>query len=370
MKKSYVWAAVLAIVVVGWIASGQFGDTKTTEASAVEGKPAVEKKAALLPAVRVRNFEASDRAQELVLLGVTEASRKVTLRAETKGRIVAVPLTEGKSAKRGATIVQLAMDDRRERLAETRARLDQYRIEYSAAKDLAARNFRSKVKLAESQAHLKAAEASLASMELDIQRTTLRAPFDGILESRLVEVGDFVDIGDPLASFIDLSPILVVGEVTDRNIGKVKIGITAQARLVTGARVQGKITRISSVASVSTRTFRVELTVDNSDGALTDGLTAEMRIPSSEARAHMISPALLTLSDSGEVGVKAVDGEGIVLFYPVEIDSDTPEGVWVSGLPDRVRVITVGQEFVRPGQKVRMVPDTARLSEKQVGPKS
>lgn len=370
MKKSYVWAAALAVVVVGWIASGQLGETEATAPSTAQKTAETKKKEVRLTAVRVKTLEASDQAQELVLLGVTEASRKVTLRAETKGRIVAVPVAEGKPAKRGTTVVRLAMDDRRERLAETKARLNQYRIEYTAAKELALRNFRSKVKLAESQAHLKGAEASLASMELDIRRTALRAPFDGILESRQVEVGDFVDIGDPLATFIDLTPILIVGEVTDRNIGKVKVGAVARARLVTGARVEGRITRVSSVASSSTRTFRVEITIDNPDGSLADGLTAEMRIPSNETRAHRVSSALLTLSDAGKVGIKAVDDKGVVLFYPVEIQSDTPEGVWISGLPERVQVITVGQEFVRPGQIVRMVPDSAKLSEKQDKPKS
>lgn len=365
MKPSFIWAGVIAIAVGAWIGSGQLGSGSTPEK--VTNPPVAS---ADLPTVRVREYRATTRTQDLVLLGVTEASRKVTIRAETKGRIVAVPVVEGASARRGKSVVRLAVDDRRERLAEAEARLRQYQLEYNAALKLAQKNFRSKVKLAESHTYLVSAKAALAAMNLDLARTNIRAPFDGILESRQVEIGDFVDIGDPLATFIDLSPLLIVGQITEREVGRLELGTTARARLVSGQTFKGRISRIASIATAATRTFRVEVTVDNRAGKIADGLTAEMRIPTPEIRGHRVSPATLSLSENGDVGIKIVDAAGQVAFHKIEIKQDTPEGIWVTGLPERVRVITIGQEYVRAGDRVRTVVDSAAGAPDRAEPKS
>ena len=74
-----------------------------------------------------------------------------------------------------------------------------------------------------------------------------------------------------------------------------------------------------------------------------------------ELRAQKISPGILVLDDNGAVGVRIVK-DGIVHFVPVKIVSDGPDGMWVSGLPDHVTVITVGQEFVSDGERVEAVP--------------
>lgn len=365
MKKSIIWASLLAIAVFAWIGSGQFGGAKAPAAKSE--KPADVIKTA---SVRVQTIVAQQRFQELIMTGVTEASRKVTLRAETKGRIVAAPVREGQMVKTGTPVVRLAIDDRKARLAEAKARLNQYQIKYDAARQLAKRSFRSKVQFAESAAELKSAEASLANIELDIRRTEVRAPFEGVLESRSVEIGDFLDIGDPIASVVDLDPVLVVTEVTERDVGGISVGTVVQARLVTGVQVAGKVSQIATVATSETRTFRVEVTVDNPDRAISDGLTTEVKIPTQEITAHRVSPAILTLSDEGTVGIKTVNGESRVEFHRVEIKQDTPEGVWVIGLPATSRVITVGQEFVRVGDTVNIIENNTAAAPDVVGSKS
>jgi multidrug efflux system membrane fusion protein len=83
-----------------------------------------------------------------------------------------------------------------------------------------------------------------------------------------------------------------------------------------------------------------------------------MRVPVAELPAHRVSPAILTLTDDGKIGVKTVNAENIVEFHAVQIVGDGPDGVWLVGLPERARFITVGQDFVVTGQKVEPVPDT------------
>ncbi len=279
--------------------------------------------------------------------------------AETAGRVVARAVTKGQAVAKGAVIARIAMEDRKARLAEAEALLEQRRIAYAAARQLSEKAFRSRVKLAENKAQLESAKAALERIRLDIAHTTVHASFAGIVEDIPVEVGDYVGVGSEVARIVDLDPILVVGEVSERDVAKIKVGAPAHARLATGRELSGSIRYVSRVGVSATRTFRVEVAIDNADGSLVEGLTVEMRLPLGWVRAHRVSPAVLTLSDEGIVGIKAVDAEGVVRFHAVELIADTAEGVWLGGLPETLTVITVGQEFVRAGQKVKPVEEKA-----------
>ena len=112
------------------------------------------------------------------------------------------------------------------------------------------------------------------------------------------------------------------------------------------------------VAEEATRTFRVELEVDNSDGALRIGGTAELRIPAETVLAHRISPSLLTLDDAGNIGVKIVDDAGRVEFVVADIAHSSNDGVWLTGLPETATIITVGQGYVASGAVVDAVAES------------
>ena len=300
MKKSYLIAAGVAVIAAGWVASGQFGSEKENAAKPAKDVAATAKKKAALPRVKVKSSAAQSKINELVILGKTEASRRVSLKAETAGRIIAIKAKKGDRVKKGDVIVQLAVDDRPARLAEARAKLRQRQIEYQAAKELSARNFRSKVKLAGTQAQLESAKAEVAKAKLDLNHTVIRASFNGVLEQRPVEIGDFVKIGNPVATIVDLSPILVVANIPEVQIGYVKSGVPAKARLVDGRVIKGTVRYVSAEAVSTTRTFKVEMETANLDHSIVAGLTAELRLSLGEVKAHRVSPAVLTLSKDGQ----------------------------------------------------------------------
>ena len=112
------------------------------------------------------------------------------------------------------------------------------------------------------------------------------------------------------------------------------------------------------VADEATRTFEVELEVDNRDGALRAGGTAELLIPAERVYAHHISPSLLTLDDAGNVGLKIINDLGEVEFVVADIAMSSTDGVWVAGLPETATIITVGQGFVASGAFVNAVPES------------
>jgi multidrug efflux system membrane fusion protein len=131
------------------------------------------------------------------------------------------------------------------------------------------------------------------------------------------------------------------------------------ARLVTGESVAGKVRFVGSSADAKTRTFRVELEVPNPGRSIVQGASAELHLPVADLPAHRVSPAILTLAENGDVGVKTVGPGNTVEFHAVTIVATEADGVWLAGLPPSVTFITVGQDFVTAGQKVEPVPESA-----------
>ena len=355
IRSSYLIAAAIAAVLTGWLMSGQIG------AGGAGGGPEAESQNAYaeprLVSVRVRESVAAQVERVLVINGKSEAARTVRLRAETNGRVVALGPARGAAVEEGEVLVRLDPRERRAMLSQAEATLGQREIEHQAATTLGEKGFQAQTRVAEARAALEAAQAQLERIRIDLEHTEIRAPFDGILEERPVEIGDFIDIGDAVATVIDQNPFLVVGHVAEHDVGRLQVGMPGQGRLVTGQMVEGRLRYVGSQADPGTRTFRIELEVPNSEGRLAAGVTAELRIAYEQAQAHRLPASLLALSDQGEVGIKAVNGDDEVVFHRAEIVRSDGGAVWIAGLPERLRVITVGQGFVRPGDQVRAMPD-------------
>ena len=362
MKSSIAIAVLIALVASGWILSGQLSDNAWSNSGeavpAHSGTLDVTARAKTITQVRVRHSVSQPMVDEIVVRGRTEASRQATLSGETPGRIASIEAKEGTLLKQGQAIVRITVDDRIAILAEAKAQLAQRELEYEATSKLQLKGFQSRARLAETAARLDAAKAYLAKIEIDIRRTVIRAPFDGVLQHRAVELGDYVAKGDPVAIVMDLDPILVIGYLSERDVNKIRVGSPGYAHLVTGEKVSGTVRYISSAAGEETRTFAVELEIANPGNLILQGLTSGLRLPLARVNAHLISPAVLTLADDGTVGVKTVDAKDMVVFLPVAILGDTPRGIWVGGLPQTVTLITVGHEFVQAGVRVQPIPES------------
>ena len=352
--RSWFYSAGIAVLVAVWLLSGQFSDDET---SAQSGVAATQSENSSQAKVRVRTQIAEEITRTIVVNGKTAPARVVELSAETDGRITRIGAKRGANVARGTVIVYLDERDRSARLAEARAIVKQREVEYEARVKLKSESYVSEAQLHEGVARLEAARAELTRAQLDLEYMVVRAPFEGAIQSRLSEVGDFLKIGDPIATFVDNRTIIVSASVSEFDAGAVKNGATAEAKLATGEKVVGTIRYVSPVADEATRTFLVELEVDNSDGAIRVGGTAELHIPAETIMAHRISPSLLTLDDAGNVGTKIIDADGKVKFVVADIAQASSNGVWVAGLPETATIITVGQGFVTAGSVVDAIPE-------------
>lgn len=357
MKRTHIAAALVATLFVLWLLSGQMDeDDDRGPAPSV----AAERDAMLAmdeddpTRVRARVINAESRTADVVARGRTEADRSVSVLAETSGPVVELPVDKGDRVEAGDVLCRIRVDAREARIEEAREAVAQARIEYQGALRLAEKGYQSETAIASARALLAARRADLQQRELDLEHTHVRAPFDGIVEERPVELGGFLQAGNVCARLIDPDPMMLVGQVAEREVGRIRTGDPGGGKLITGESVTGEVAFVARSAAPSTRTFRVEVAVPNADGRLRSGITTELRLPVEKFRAHHLPSALLALDDAGRIGVRILDADNRVRFVNVDVISDTGSGIWVSGLPDPATVITVGQELVTPGEQVEV----------------
>ncbi|MBC6441190.1 MAG: efflux RND transporter periplasmic adaptor subunit [Rhodospirillales bacterium] len=362
MKSSHVLAIALAVGAIVWVMSGHFGgegaSTEDAPVSAAESHQAhVDARAPTK--VRVATSTAQPYVLTLSVTGRTEANRDISLRVQTSGRIETIEAEEGEVVEEGQVITRIAMDDRSQRLSRAEALVEQFRIAFNASAELAASGWRAETANAEALANLRGAQAELAAIMLDIERTEITAPFRGVLDAIGIEVGEVVEEGfgesDAIGHIFDLDPFIVVAAVSERDVGLLTVGDVGEAHLITGETVSGVLRYIGQVAEPETRTFRIELEVPNPDLRIAAGLTTQVILPLLTIPSHFISPSALSLADNGDLGVKVVDPDNIVRFVPVQVVANSDGGLWITGLPDEVTLITVGHDFVAAGEVVEPV---------------
>ena len=357
MRTTYITAAIIAVVIVSWLLSGQLGGDGPVrhESLAEQNRLTEAKRQDEAPTrIRARVINASPQIQHVVLRGKTENKRTVQVKSETTGRIVERPVERGTTVVEGDLLCQISMEDRYVALAESREGLNEARMEYEGRMALKERGLQSETMIAQAKARLASAEAQLKRSELAVQRTYVRAPFAGVVEEIHSEVGDYVTPGTACVTVVDLNPMLLIGRVAEKDVQLLELEQQVTGLMSDGTTVQGPVSFIGQQSDPATRTYAVEIEVANPDHLLRSGLTTEIRIPVARVMAQKISPALFALDDSGQIGVRTVNEQGAVEFHHVLIVRDEPDGVWVSGLPDVATLITVGQELVVPGEVVEI----------------
>ena len=305
--------------------------------------------------VRVASISAQNYQERVRVRGQTKAFRHVDVRAEVPGRVVATPVARGARVEAGELLCEIAVDTRAADLQEARSRQEEAQMEYNGALDLQERGLQSRVGIAQFKAALDATAAAVTRAELNLNRTRITAPFAGIMETRAVEVGNLMDMGGTCASLLDDSPMLLIGQVPETDVGKLTLGAPVTATLLSGETVEGKLTYVSRAADTSARSYGIEVEINSGYDSIRQGITAEIYITGAETRAHLIPPSALTLSDEGTMGVKTLDQNNVVQFAPVVVvgeNSSLDPGMWVLGLPEQSVVVTLGQEIVFPGQTV------------------
>jgi membrane fusion protein, multidrug efflux system len=355
MKASRITALGLVAAATLWIASGHLLPRESAEVSAAIRANELDAKKPFR--IGVTQTSVVPHSRKLALSGRTEADRRVTVTARTGGVLTELRVRRGSQVKGGEIIAVLSDEARVSQVAQAKSLVVQRQAELTANKPLIASGAMPKIDLVNLEAQLEAAKAALAAAEAELERGVVRAPWDGVVSDITVEVGKaaFSFAGADLCTIVALDPMLAVVEVSERRLAGIKVGDMAEVRLVTGETVRGKIHFVAKTASPTTRTYRIEILLPNADGAIPDGITAEVAIPLAPVAATSVPRSALTFSSTGDLGVRIVDHNGIVGFVPVRVIEDGETAMWVDGIADGSRVIVQGQDFVREGQHVEAV---------------
>ena len=334
----------IALAIGLWLVSGLFADPVTeSNSSSVESK---------LTNVQADWFAIQAYEPQLVLRGRTEANRSVDVKAQIAGRIVSVPVDEGALVKAGATLCEVDQEDRKLRLQHAKAGLVQATIEYQGARKLEQGGYQSELAIAKAKTRLESARVALERSTLDLANLSIKAPFAGVVERRPVEVGDFVQPGQLCAQVVELNPLKVSAVITEQEIGKISLDRGARFTLVNGETPVGEISYLSRQADPVTRSYRVEATITNPQLRFLAGMSGSLQIAAEPMSAHLIPSSLVLLDDAGHLVVRAVTDRGVISTLSVANVGESREGVWVTGLPDRVALVTVGQNYVTEAEQV------------------
>jgi multidrug efflux system membrane fusion protein len=345
-KRPWLIAVAISLLLLLWLLSGSlFKTQETVSADAPEQKPELTK-------VEVTWLEASMMQRQHVVQGQVEAWRRVELRSQISATVVRLNQDKGSPVKQDEVLLSLSADNRPAQVKKGEADVRQREADAKAATRLRERNMVSANELIRLQSELAKARAELDMARIQLGNIQITAPFAGTYDQRMVELGDFVQPGQSLLTLVDISQLKVSAQIAQQEVIQLKLGQPVRVELLDGRELQGELHFIAAAADPDSRSFRIEVKVDNPEALRLAGASATLHIQTGESLAQRISPALLSLDKAGRHGVKWVNEQQQVVFTPVQLISVDNQGAWVSGLPHKVALITLGQGFVEPGQQV------------------
>jgi len=362
-------AVAVLIGFAAWMGTGKFSSvgSASAENESSQKAEAAKQKAESKPALRtvaVMTPPQIGHARAIRISGQTQADKRAVLATRAAGIIAELPVKEGDRVKVGDLILRLESEEKPAAIETATQLVKQREAELEAAQQLSKSGNLAKLQLATAVSAVAQARAQLETARAELERTRVVAPFDGIVDDVTVELGSSVMQGGEVATMLSLDPVVVRGEISERDLSHIKIGDKAEAILVDGAKVEGSVRYISREATTATRTYRVEIQIPNPDGRIPAGMTAELTLRSAPVDAVALPRSVVTLSSTGDLGIRAVDRANKVVFFPIDLVDDTPKGLLLAGIPADARVIMAGQDLVKEGDEVKPVEADPALIQK------
>lgn len=349
-------ALVVLIGFAAWVATGEFSSVgSASDADKPKAAQAAEQTKTPARTVAVLAAPHAMHARVIRISGLTEAEKRAVLATRVAGVIAELPVRQGQHVKSGELVLMLDAEEKISAVDNARQLLSQRQAELEAGERLMKSGNMAKLQLDTARSALALARSQLDAAQAELARNEVKAPFDGVIDRVQVELGSAVMQGGEVATILKLDPIIARGEISERDLRYIKLGDEADVRLVNGETVKGTLRYISRDASTATRTFRVEIAIPNADAAIPAGMTAEISLRAQPTDAVELPRSVVTLSSAGDLGIRAVDKESKVVFFPIDLIDDTPKGLVLAGIPADARVIVAGQELVTEGDVVEAV---------------
>ena len=343
--------AVIILVAIAVLAAIMKMPAKKREAPATEAPPVN---------VTVMTVTAEPQlADTFDLPAVVEPNRIVTVSAEVSGRVERIPPEEGNKVSAGDLLIKLNTDLILPEFESAKAQAERDQIEFDRMTNLTKGNAATQRDLDNATFQLAISKARLEGIRARLERTSILSPTAGVLNDLLIEEGEFVDTGNPVAQVVDTDTVKVVVEIPERDIVFFATGEKAEIFVDTKGQTRsmvGTISFISELADPRTRSTRTEITLGNKERLLRSGQIVHVRLTRRILKDAVLIPLLAVIPMEDSKAVYVVNSSqakrhevefGIIRGYQVQI---------TSGLEPGDKLIIAGHRFVAPGQKVNIVP--------------
>lgn len=346
------WLASALILLAATLVAGSAQAQDKKE----EAKPA-SRAAKGMPVEGVQ-VEVRTLSQEITAVGTLHANESVVIATEIAGRVTEITFGEGQRTGAGQVLARLDSSILEAQRDQAQASLTLTRANRERAEILFKEEAISQRELEEASAKWKLDEATLRLAQAQLQKTTLKAPFDGVLGLRYVSLGEYVNPGQPIVTLNDTDPIKVEFSVPEVYSQKIYTGQVVQVAIDAAPErtFHGEVYAVDPTVDPQSRSLLVRAKVPNEDGTMRPGMFAQIRLVLEEKPNALMIPeeALLTRGQEKFV-YKVVDG---VVAEAVVKTGQRQRGLVevTEGLLPGQTVITAGQIKVRPGMPVTLLP--------------
>jgi len=345
-------AVVLAAGACGGTADGSEAEAAGQDAAGFERIINVE----VMP-LQLERF-----VEQVRLTGVVQADRDVTVSAEEAGRVVEVIVDKGARVGEGDPLVRLDAELIEAQVAQAQAQATLAEETWQRRKRLWEEDrVGSELAYLEARANADQTAATLRNLRERLARTVVRAPFGGVVEDRMVEVGSLLAPGTPVARIVDLSPLEIAAGVPERYAPDVRVGATVKVSIdaLPDEDFEGRVRFVGSTVETQSRTFPVELTLPNRSGLIKPQMVANVQVERRAIDGAIVVPqnALVRVENGFVVFVvSGPEGEERVEARPVTIRASQSNRAAIEGeVQPGDRIVVTGQQIVAAGDRVRIV---------------
>ena len=313
------------------------------------------------PAVEVLTLELEAFRPRAALLGELRSVESVTIKPELAGVIESVGFEEGQAVTQGTVLFQLRDDEQVARLNEAIAQRALAEDEFERTQRLASRNAAAQIQLERDRAELAVARAREERYRVELERTRIRAPFDGVVGARLVSPGARVTPDDALVRIDKVDPMELVFTIPEAALPLARIGAPFELEVASypGRSFQGTISFVAPTVDPANRRILIKGRVPNPQRELLPGMFATVTAQLAEREAFLV-PEEAVVSDPQGFFVWRIGADDGAERVPVEIGNRDGARVEVkAALRPGDRIVTAGTHKVREGQKVTPVTATA-----------
>jgi len=312
------------------------------------------------PPIPVQVVTASARTipRTIETVGTLQSLEPTVVAAEVPGVVTFMDIAEGRRVTAGHVLARIDDAELRARVAENRARFRQAQDRLRRARSLREQGVASEEALDNAVSEHDAVQAALEEAQTRLQKSQIRAPFDGVLGLRQVSLGQYLEAGDPLVRLTQVDPLELVFAVPQRHAGRVALG---QRVYGTIGRCEGRFeTTVSAIdprVDVATRMLPVEAKLPNPDGAFSPGMAVRVRLVLEEISGAVVVPQEAIVLQGTKQLVYVLNGDRTAHQREVALGEYFTDGVHVTrGIEDGEVVVVAGHQKLRPGAVTESSP--------------